>query len=253
MHMMYEMILQRYGWEEGWQVLTLLGAKTRAFDRSSATTAKEITTGDVAYALAIDFYAMTQIASVGPDNAGFVLPRDCVIVNPDGIAILHGAPHEELARRFVEFCLSDDGQKLLLLPRGSAGGALKFSIERMSIRPDLYDRYRNVTLVPINPFAQPISFQYDAAKGAARWSIVDNLIGATIIDVHPELVKAFQKQIARSGQAVFEQLGRPPISEAEAMRLARSNWGDPSFRNRTLIDWQRWAIRNFRGEPQAIP
>ncbi len=235
MHMIYEMILQRYGWDDGWRVIYQLCSKVRQFDRLSSTTAKQSAIGNTAYSLAIDFYALTQIAAAGKENMGFVLPRDCVVINPDCIGILRGAPQRKLAERFVDFCLSK-GQELDMLPRGHAGGAKRFSIERMTVRPALYEQLRGVTLVPINPFAEPISFRYDARKDAARSGVVNALIGATIIDVHPELVAA-----AKRGTLD----GRPPISEEDAMRLATGKWRDTLFRQRKQLEWQRWAYERY--------
>ena len=236
-HMIYEMLLQRYGWDDGWALIYQLAGKVRSFDRSSSTTAKECAVGNTGYALAIDFYALTQIAAAGKENMGFVLPRDCVIINPDSVGILRGAPNRAVAERFIEFCLSEAGQNLLMVPRGQPGGAKRFSIERMSLRPALYERHKETTLVPINPFAQEISFRYDPKKGGARWGIVNDLIGATIIDVHPELVAAVQR-----GATKFV----PPVSEDEALRLAGKEWKDSSYRQRKILEWQRWAVERYR-------
>lgn len=241
MHVIYEMLLQRYGWDEGWRIIYQLCSKVRQFDRLSSTTSKQCAIGNVAYALAIDFYAFTQIAAAGKENMGFVLPHDCVVLNPDCIGILRGAPHRVLAQRFVDFCLSKTGQDLLMVPRGQPGGARRFSIERMSVRPALYEQWRGVTLVPINPFAEPISFRYDARKDAARSGVVNAIIGATMIDVHPELVAA-----ARRGTLD----GRPPIGEEEAMRLATGDWRDTLFRQRKQLEWQRWAYERYTAKPQ---
>ena len=236
-HMMYEMILQRYGWDEGWRLLATLAAKIRSFDRSATTAAKDVTTGNTTYTLAIDFYALTQIGQAGKDQIGFVLPADCQSISADGVGILRGAPHLVIARRFVDFCVSEPGQRLMMAPRGTAGGATRFSIERMSILPALYSQFHDLTLVPINPFAQPITFHYDARKGSARWEILNGLLGATLIDVHAELVAAYK----RSGRID----GAPPVTEAEAARLAAGPWREPHYRQRTLIEWQRWAQHKY--------
>ena len=252
--MVYELILQRYGWDEGWAIMRMLAAKCRGFDRAATTTAKDVTTGNTAYGLTIDFYAFTQIAYAGPENAGFVLPEDCEVVNPDAIAMLKGAPHQAVAERFIEFALSDAGQKLLMVPRGQTGGPDRFSIERMSILPEMYDRYRNVTLVPINPFARRMSFEYDPKKGSARWGILNSLFGATIIDIQPELVAAWKHiEQAGLGADAVRRFCAPPISEADALELAAGKWRDPSFRFYQEIQWQREARREMlalAGDPQ---
>jgi len=228
-HMMYEMILQRYGWDEGWRILTLLAAKMRAFDRAASTSAKDVSAGNTAYTLAIDFYALTQISAAGKENVGFILPRDCATISPDGIGILKGAPHLKIAQHFIDFCIGEAGQELLMLPRGHPGGAKQFSIERMSIRPEFYSRYRDVTLVPINPFVQPVTFRYDSGKGGARWVALNDLIGSTLIDVHEELVAAYK----RTGRVD----ATPPVTEAELVAKVD--------RQRRIIEWQRWAQHKY--------
>ncbi|MCX7887378.1 MAG: extracellular solute-binding protein [Verrucomicrobiae bacterium] len=240
MHVIYETLLQCYGWEEGWRIIYQLGSKVRQFDLLSSTTAKQCAVGNTAYALAIDFYAFTQIAAAGKDNMGFVLPQDCVVINPDCIGILRGAPNRAVAEKFVEFCLSEAGQNLFMLPRGHPNGPVRFSIERMSVRPALYQRWRDVTLVPTNPFAESRGFRYDAAKDTARSATVNALIGATIVDVHPELVRA-----ARMGLVPRQ----PPVSEAEAILVARELRSDPGLRVRKELQWQRWAYERYRAKP----
>jgi len=246
-HMMYEIILQGYGWEKGWEVITKMAGNVRAYDKASSQTAKNASLGDVAYALAIDFYALTQVAEAGAENMEFILPRGIVVVNPDCIAMLRGAPNRAVAERFLDFVLSEDGQKLWLLPRGYPGGAQRFSIERMGVLPQLYERYRNVTLVKTNPFALDINFQYDPGKGGARWSLLNGLLGSTLIDVHPELTAAW-RALARRGMPgeEMQRFCQPPLREDEAMSLAAGKWNNAGFRNRQQIEWQKWAAKKFR-------
>src|SRR5207249_8468202 len=144
MNVMFEAFLQYFGWEEGWRVLTQLGGNVRKFDRVSSTTAKDATLGETAYAFAIDFYGFAQVAMAGRTNLTFLLPEDFTAVNPDGLGILKGAPNLVTARRFVDFVLSEEGQRLWFLPPGYPGGPKEFSIERMSIRPDFYKRYHGI-------------------------------------------------------------------------------------------------------------
>ena len=58
MHMMYEVILQRYGWVEGWRILTTLAAKARGFDRVSTTTAKRMILFAISFSLRPMWYGM---------------------------------------------------------------------------------------------------------------------------------------------------------------------------------------------------
>jgi len=45
-----------------------MGGNVRKFDRISSTTAKDVTLGETAYGLAIDFYGFSQIAAAGRTN-----------------------------------------------------------------------------------------------------------------------------------------------------------------------------------------
>ena len=124
-HMAYEIMLQGYGWEKGWQVITEIGANTKSFPTSSGTVPGTVSSGDVAYGLAIDFYAWAEIAKNGADKVGYVMPDGLTVINPDSIAIIKGAPNMDLAQRFEEFVLSDTGQTLWMLPAGASGGPQK--------------------------------------------------------------------------------------------------------------------------------
>ncbi|RLE89383.1 MAG: hypothetical protein DRJ46_04810, partial [Thermoprotei archaeon] len=146
-HMCYEIILQAYGWEKGWEIITLIGGNAKEFPEHSSTVPRTVAAGDAAYGLAIDFYAWAQIAKVGPENVGYVMPEGLTVVNPDSIAILKNAPHEDLARIFVKFVLSEDGQKLWMLPAGKyPDGPKEYTLGRMSVIPELYQKLADRTI-----------------------------------------------------------------------------------------------------------
>lgn len=247
MNSMFEAILQAYGWERGWQLITMIGGNARKFDRISSTTAKDVTLGETVYAFAIDFYGFTQIAVAGRDNMTFVLPEDFTAINPDGIAILKGAPNLEIARRFVDFTLSDEGQRLWFLPKGHPLGPQKYSIERMSVRPDMYVKYKGISNIEFSPFDLQMSFKYDNRLARNRRDVMAGMLGALIVDTHTEL-RAAWKAIIRRGcpKEDIEELGSVPITFDEALKLAADKWNDPAFRNRQSIEWQKWAQAKYR-------
>ena len=90
--------------------------------------------GEVAYGLAIDFYAWAQVDEVGEDYIGYTMPENLTIVNPDAIAILKGASHLEAAQLFLEFVMSEPGQKLWMLKKGAPGGPGEFQLNRSTRR-----------------------------------------------------------------------------------------------------------------------
>lgn len=247
MLVMFESFLQARGWEPGWQLLTQLAGNTRRFDRLSSTTAKDAALGETAYALAIDFYALTQVAAGGRSNLTYLLPSDFAAISPDGIAILRGAPHRQLAERFVEFVLSDPGQCLWLLPRGHPLGPARHSIERMPVRPALYERYRTVSNIEFSPFDLRSGFRYDARLAQRRRGVVAALAGAVLVDVHDDLKRAWnQLLITPPDPARRARFGSVPLSEAEALQMAGDPWKDARFRNARKTEWQSWAQSKFR-------
>ena len=254
MNVMFEAFLQFYGWERGWRVLSQIGGNIRKFDRISSTTAKDVTLGETAYAFAIDFYGFTQVAVAGRTNMVFALPQDFTAINPDGLAILKGAPHRRTAERFVNFVLSEDGQKLWFLPRGHPEGPQQFSIERMSVRPDFYRRYRGISNIEFSPFDLPQSFRYDAKLSRERREVVAALVGALLVDTHSELVGAWRSMMARGmPPADLVELGRVPLTQAEALQLAAAPWKNPAVRNSKKIEWQSWAQAKYRRLGRPAP
>ena len=250
-HMMYEIILQTHGWEDGFALLTKIGGNVRRFSAGANAIPKDVVAGDVIYGLAIDFYAYGQIVVVGADKIKYVMPSDGTVVNPDSIAILKGAPNLDIARKFMEFVLSERGQKLWMLPDSDAEGPKwEGGLNRASVLPALYDKLGDRCIVT-NPFTLGFTpFQYDADKGGARWDIVNDLFGVLIIDAHKDLVNAWKAigkcKDAAKREAAIAAFTQMPLSEEEAMQFATAEWKDPGFRNQKLKEWGQFAKRKFR-------
>lgn len=240
-HMAYELILQAYGWERGWEVITTMGANVRNFGASGSYAPKEVAVGEVAYGLSIDFFAWIQAEQVGEEFIGFVMPDNLTIVNPDGIAILKGAPNLEAAKLFLQFVMSDAGQKLWFFKKGIPNGPVNSQLNRFTVLPDLYQQYKSEAAIKLNPFAWKSDLIYDAETGGGRWSIVNDLVGTLVIDTHAELQHAW-KNATKDGLTDEErkQLSAMPVTAEEAQELAKS-WRDPEFRNRTLAEWTTFA------------
>ncbi|MGD0542487.1 MAG: hypothetical protein ABSB33_13320, partial [Tepidisphaeraceae bacterium] len=78
--------------------------------------------------------------SVGPDRETFVVPYAATAITPDPIAILYGTHGKQLqlARHFVEFLLSPEGQRLWILKPGQPGGPRNRALRRSPIRQSVY-------------------------------------------------------------------------------------------------------------------
>ncbi len=250
-HMMYEIILQTHGWEKGFALLTKIGANVRGFSAGANAIPKDVVDGQVIYGLAIDFYAYSQIAVVGTDKIKYVVPTDGAVINPDSIAILKGAPNMAVAQKFLEFVLSEQAQKLWMLrDTDPEGPKWKGGLNRASVLPALYDKLGERCIVT-NPFALEITpFPYDADKGGTRWDIVNDIFGVLIIDSHKDLVdawKAIRKCKNREKRdAAIAALVQLPISEAEALKIAPTDWKNPIYRNEKIKEWGQFAKQKFK-------
>lgn len=249
-HMMYEIILQGYGWEEGFGLITKLGANVRGFSAGSNAIPKDVVSGQVIYGMAIDFYAYGQIAVIGDDIIKYLVPPDAAVVSPDSIAILKGAPNLEVAQAFLEFVLSDTAQKLWVLRDDDPEGPKwRGGLNRASVVPELYDELGDRCVV-INPFKRELKpIQYDAAKGGKRWALVNDLIGALVIDPHKDLVTAWKAinkcKDEQKREAAIKRLTEMPITAEEGLQIAQSEWRKPDYRNQKLTEWNSFARQKY--------
>jgi len=104
-------ILQRYGWEKGWQVLTAIGIEASIVD-SSEKARDEAAEGLVAVAPAYIGYGI-EAEKLSKGAAMFVVPRGEGILYISPAAVAARAPHREAMEVFIAWLLSDEGQRVL--------------------------------------------------------------------------------------------------------------------------------------------
>ncbi len=240
-HMCYEIILQARGFESGWSLITRLCANVRRFGEGGGTAPNEVAAGEVAAGMAIDQYAQTVMDLVGRDTVGFVLPAGATVISADPIALLRNAPEPDLGRRFIEFVLSEPGQRVLFQPAGI--NEQRYALHRMPVRRSLYNASDGPSVCP---YDQHQSFGYDARKGNQRRRILSDLIGACLIDAHVDLQAAWASVIRGGGDPdTVRQLCAPPVTEADLTTLARE-WHHSRRRLATMTRWAENAITRYR-------
>ncbi|HWE02011.1 MAG TPA: extracellular solute-binding protein [Tepidisphaeraceae bacterium] len=128
------------GWKAGMAELLKIAANTRYFTDSSTIVPMDVSRGEAAAGMSIDFYARVTEESAGPDRIRYFAPVGVTAVTPDPVAILAGTQGRalELANHFIEFLLSPQGQRLWILKAHTPGGPIDRSLRRMPIRHDLY-------------------------------------------------------------------------------------------------------------------
>lgn len=198
----FDSILSNYGWERGWRALREMCANTRYFTNYSTKPPIDVSAGEAAAGLAIDFYGRGQSQSVmrpgqTPETSrvGYVDPAGSVYIDADPISILRGGPSPRLARRFVEFCLTEEGQSLGIMyatssPRGQGNpigpggfrlGPAQYELRRAPSRRVMYEKYWPFLVDQVNAF----EIASDTTPKGWRSSI-GTMMGAFAIDTAQE-------------------------------------------------------------------
>jgi len=138
---MFEIILQTYGWEEGWKLLTLLGGNSIIYEGSELVRDAAIR-GDIGVGTTIDFYGYTAQLQ-NPELCQYIFPEDGTIVNADPIAMINTSPNPEAAQAFIAWILSPEGQEPWLDPTVNRLpiNTQVFETEKGQGRPDLEEYY----------------------------------------------------------------------------------------------------------------
>ena len=109
----FEAILKYLGWKRGWQVLRRAAANSRYFSASSLKPPADVSQGDAAMGVCIDFYGRYQSQAIanrgGGDRVGYIDPPGATMIDPDPISLLRNAPNKQSAKRFIEFCMTHSG------------------------------------------------------------------------------------------------------------------------------------------------
>jgi iron(III) transport system substrate-binding protein len=111
-HASYEVILAMYGWEKGWEWLTKLAANTGIFTARSRDVPNVVSKGEFAVGFAVPSY-MAFAEVLGGYDVKFVYPKNAY-VTPEPMAVLKGAPHPKAGHAFIEFLLTEEGQRVFM-------------------------------------------------------------------------------------------------------------------------------------------
>jgi len=189
----------RAGWIRGLQILQLVGANSRYFTDTSQKPPIDVSTGNCAVGMCIDFYGRGQAEAAqrrgGSDRLGYVSPPGGTVSSVDPIGVLRGAPHRDVAEAFVEFVLSPEGQRLWNQKPGTPGGPQQYALRRLPVRRDYYSHqewlaYRSDP--DANPFDQKNPLVYRAEWSAGIFREMAFIIRVMCQDTHDELRESWR-------------------------------------------------------------
>lgn len=206
-----EALAIREGWIAGLQILQLVGANSRYFTDTSQKPPIDVSVGNCAAGMCIDFYGRAQAEAAlrrGDSNRlGYISPPGGTVSSVDPIGLLRGAPNPEVAELFIEFVLSPDGQRLWNQKPGTPGGPERFALRRLPVRKDYYARadWRALRSDPEDdPFSSRDPLIYRSAWTGGVFREMAFVIRVMCQDTHGELRQAW-RAIAAAPEPVREQ------------------------------------------------
>ncbi|MBC7816070.1 MAG: extracellular solute-binding protein, partial [Planctomycetaceae bacterium] len=259
-----------------------MGANTRYFTNSSTKPPIDIGAGEAAMGLAIDFYGRNQAESItlpGQDPAtsrvGYCDPKGTVYIDADPVSLLRGGPNPALAREFIAFTLSDEGQALWNFPHkgdprngknpktrdGRVMGPLQSNLRRLPVRREIYAKYWDYLTDPVNPYQlattnKPKGWRNAIAPMMAAFSIetADEQRDAWRSLIRAKADPRFPKETLDQMETLFYSW--PDHTPADGVKLAFSeanikkildSWKDATEKNPgQIVRWQIGYVDYFR-------
>ena len=190
------------GWTRGLQIIQAASANARYFTDAASKIPLDVSLGDAAIGMCIDFYGRFQSEAVQvgdkPSRLQYFTPAGGSSVGVDPIGILRGAPHRAAAEEFLAFVLSLEGQKLWNFKVGTPGGPEKYALRRLPIRKELYApefaAYRSDP--EVQPYEEAKLFTYHPKWTAPLFRVMSFIIRVACLDLHKEQTEAWQALVA---------------------------------------------------------
>lgn len=180
-HASVEVLLQTHGWQKGWEWLQRLGANTGNFVARSRDVPTVVAKGEFTAGFAVPAYMAFEDLLDGHDLR-YILPT-AGFVTPEPLAVLAGARSPRAARAFIQFALSEDGQKVMMArgqygitPKHRMEGPAGSQLERMA-------RFAGARSF----FDKPVRNIYDDDVAQQRYSLVNETFRKLVLERHNDL------------------------------------------------------------------
>jgi len=204
---MYDIVLQAFGWERGWALWSEIAALSVLVHRGATFISEDVGSGKIAVGLSIDFFVKAAISNGAPLRQSYPQHNG---MNPGHVALPVAGTNSAGAQAFAEFVLSPQGQALLLHPE----------IRKLPVRPATYAA---AGAGEFNPFAaaEQGSMDYDGALSRERLNVISAVFDAMLAQPHEELRVLWHRVHAAEARGmdmapVRAVLSAPPLSESEA-------------------------------------
>ena len=190
------------GWTRAMRLLMRIGANARYFTNASTKISIDVGAGEAAAGMTIDFYGRFQSEAVrkadGSSHVQYVNAAGGTSVGVDPIGLFRGAPNSDVAKEFIAFVLSPEGQKLWNWKVGEPGGPQRYALRRLPILPQLFaPEFKPRRSDPeVNPYELAKTFTYHEKWSASLFRSIAFIFRVMCIDTHDELVESWRSLIA---------------------------------------------------------
>ena len=191
------------GWSRAMRLIRRIAANARYFSDSATRIVWDVESGDAAAGMAIDFYGRFQSEAVrrpdGISRLRYETPPGGSSFGADPIGMLRGAPSPQLAREFIAFVLSPEGQRIWNWKTGTPGGPQKYALRRLPVLPELYaPQFATLRSDPgVNPYRWAAENPpYHSEWTGALFRTIAFVVQVVAIDSHQELCAAWDALLA---------------------------------------------------------
>jgi spermidine/putrescine-binding protein len=219
------------GWAAGLRLIQRMAANARYFTDSASKIPHDVGQGNAAAGMCIDFYGRSYAdelrSATGRPRLVWIAPRGGTTLSADPIAVLKGAPNEEVAQAFVEFCLSQQAQVMWFGKPGTPHGPLERALHRTPIRRDVYspENLAHSTMPAADPYHDSGNFTYQRELTGQAFNTLRQIVKVMCIDSHEEMKRSWRALKAAGmpaeALAVFQDVSIVPYAVAGK--------GDPNF------------------------
>ncbi|WP_148682364.1 ABC transporter substrate-binding protein [Pyrobaculum neutrophilum] len=257
-----EIILQAYGWDEGWRVITLTAANGRIYGGSEAVR-DAVIAGEIGAGWTIDFFGYT--AQLQNPATRYVVPND-TSVNGDPIAVVKGTRCRQAAEAFVAWVITQ-GQVVVFDPK----------VNRMPVNPSAFDTpegKKRADLKAVYDYMLHLrTINFNDTLALATENVVMYYFDAAVTDnaqllqdAWAKLVKAYLGGRIDRAKAVelARRLGEPvtfkdpdtgqmvKLTLEYAMKI-NDKLKDPAYRDKIYAAWREAAREKYREVASQIP
>ncbi|MCG3216094.1 MAG: ABC transporter substrate-binding protein [Candidatus Heimdallarchaeota archaeon] len=242
----YHIILQAFGWEEGWSILTRMAGNAGIYPGSVDTRAAAVG-GEVGIAMTIDFYG--TIAKRENPSTEYIIPEGQSIVNGDPIALGVNCDNLAAAEGFLQYLFSEEGQTVWMhegldrLPVNVEAFKTPYGLTRT----DIYTLY-NETLVNEG-------IEFNETQAAEYLDTTIYYFHQTLVKPHASLRTTWGEMVAQLGDGIInetyfadlvEELGAVNMTEAEALAWNEQYQEDDDFSAEKDSEWKSFAVAKYK-------